>query len=108
MPDLHGCAVVATVALVTALLRFLPFLIFNGDRKIPPVLEKLGRVLPTAVMGMLVIYCLRDVNFTAVSEFLPTLIASAVVCVLYLWKRSTLLSVICGTVGYMLLVQLVF
>lgn len=108
MPDLHGCAAVAVVAAVTMLLRFLPFLIFNGDRKIPRVIEKLGRVLPTAVMGMLVVYSLKDVHFSSAAGFVPALIACAVVCALYLWKRSTLLSVVSGTVCYMLLVQLVF
>lgn len=99
---------VAVVALVTALIRFLPFWIFGGGRKTPPVVEKLGRVLPYAVMGMLVVYCLKGVEFSTLSGFLPALIATLVVVVLHLWKRNTLVSIVCGTISYMLMVQLVF
>ena len=99
---------VAVIALVTALIRFLPFWIFGSGRKAPPLIEKLGRLLPCAVMGMLVVYCLKDVTFTSLSSFLPALIASVLVCALHVWKRNTLLSIACGTVCYMLLVQVVF
>ena len=98
----------AVVALVTALIRFLPFCIFGGGRKTPPVVEKLGRVLPYAVMGMLVVYCLKGVEFSTLSGFLPALIATLVVVGLHLWKRNTLISIVCGTISYMLMVQLVF
>ncbi len=107
MTDLHTWLIVAVIALVTVLLRFLPFIIFR-NRKTPKIIEKLGRVLPYAIMGMLVVYCLKDMNFMNVSGFLPQIIACTVVGVLYVWKRNTLLSIICGTVTYMLLVQLVF
>ena len=108
MPDLHTWCCVAVIALVTALLRFLPFLIFNGKRKTPKIIEKLGAALPYAIMGMLVVYCLKDLNFTHLSSWLPELIGCAVVGGLYVWKRNTLLSILCGTVCYMLLVQFVF
>lgn len=98
----------AVVALVTALIRFLPFWIFGGGRKTPPVVEKLGRVLPYAVMGMLVVYCMKGVEFSTLSGFLPALIATLVVVGLHLWKRNTLISIVCGTISYMLMVQLVF
>ncbi|MBE6870460.1 MAG: branched-chain amino acid transporter AzlD [Ruminococcaceae bacterium] len=99
---------VAVIALTTAAIRFLPFLIWSGDRKTPKIIEKLGKVLPFAVMGMLVVYCLKDVSFTSVSGFLPPLIGCAVVAVFHIWKRNTLISIVSGTVCYMLLVQLVF
>lgn len=99
---------VAVVALVTALIRFLPFWIFGGGRKTPSIVEKLGRVLPYAVMGMLVVYCLKGVEFSTLSGFLPALIATLVVVGLHLWKRNTLVSIVCGTISYMLMVQLVF
>lgn len=99
---------VAVIALVTALIRFLPFWIFGSGRKTPLLVEKLGRLLPCAVMGMLVVYCLKDVTFSSLSGFLPALIASVLVCALHIWKRNTLLSIACGTVCYMLLVQVVF
>ena len=99
---------IAVIALVTALIRFLPFLIFNEKRKTPHIIEKLGALLPAAIMAMLVVYCLKGVSFTSPSGFLPELIATAVVAISYLIKRNTLISIILGTVAYMLLVQLVF
>lgn len=108
MTDLHTWLVVAVISLVTAMLRFLPFIIFNGNKKTPKIIEKLGKILPYAIMGMLVVYCLKDLNFTIVSSYLPALIACFVVGGLYVWKRNTLISIICGTVCYMLLVQVVF
>ena len=108
MSDLSVWLSVAVIALVTALLRFLPFALFSGKRGVPPLIDKLGRILPAAVMGMLVVYCLKDIHFTAVEGFLPTLIACLVVGVLYIWRRNTLLSILAGTVCYMLLVQVVF
>jgi len=108
MTDYHTWAIIAVTALVTAALRFLPFAIFNGSRKTPKIIEKLSRTLPYAIMGMLVIYCLKGISFTSAAGFLPMMIACAVVGVLYVWKRNTLISIICGTVSYMLLVQLIF
>ena len=108
MNDWYIWCTIAVIALVTALLRFLPFSIFSGNRKTPKIVEKLGRVLPYAIMGMLVVYCLKDLSFAGVSGFLPQLIACAVVVVLHVWRRNTLVSIIGGTVCYMVLVQLVF
>ena len=108
MIDMHTWLIVAVIALVTILLRFLPFLIFRGNRKTPKIIEKLGRILPYAIMGMLVVYCLKDISFADVGGFLPQLIACIVVAVLYVWRKNTLLSIVCGTVCYMLLIQLVF
>ncbi|MCI7742711.1 MAG: AzlD domain-containing protein [Clostridiales bacterium] len=90
------------------MLRFLPFLVFSGKRETPPYIVYLGKVLPYAIMGMLVIYCLRGISFTATANYLPELIACAVVVLAHVWKRNTLLSIISGTVCYMLLVQFVF
>lgn len=108
MTDLRTWYGVAVIALVTAMLRFLPFVIFNGKGKPPKIIDKLGSLLPYAIMGMLVVYCLKDIQFTHVSGYLPELLACGIVGGLYVWKRNTLISIICGTVGYMLLVQLVF
>lgn len=104
----HVALIIIVAGAVTLLLRFLPFLIFNGKRETPPYIIYLGRVLPYAIMGMLVIYCLRGISFTAAANFLPELIACAVVVLAHVWKRNTLLSIISGTVCYMLLVQFVF
>lgn len=105
MTDLHMWLLVAVIALVTAFTRFLPFVVWGGNRKTPKIIEKLGSVLPYAVMGMLVVYCLKDVDSSGI---LPTLIACLAVGVLYVWKRNTLISIVCGTVCYMVLVQMVF
>ena len=104
----HAMLLVAVMVLVTALLRFLPFAGFGGKRKTPPYIAYLGRVLPFAIMGMLVVYCLRGVSFSAPENWLPALLSCLLVIVMHLWKRSTLLSILSGTVCYMLLVQLVF
>lgn len=108
MNDLHVWYMVAVIALVTAAIRFLPFVVLGGDKKTPKLVEKLGNILPYAIMGMLVVYCLKGVTFTSVSGFVPSLIACLVVGVLYVWKRNTLVSIIAGTVCYMVLVQMVF
>ena len=108
MTDLHLWLLIAVIALVTAGIRFLPFAVFRGEGRTPRLIDKLGRLLPYAVMGMLVVYCLKDVEVIRVGGFLPELIACLVVGGLYVWKRNTLISIVVGTVCYMLLVQLVF
>lgn len=99
---------VAVVVLGTMLTRFLPFVLFPAGKPTPRYIQYLGKVLPAAVFGMLVIYCLKNVNVLAGSHGLPEAIAIAVVVALHLWKRQMLLSIAGGTVCYMLLMQLVF
>ncbi len=106
IPFSHAAGIVAAMALVTILLRSLPFLIFR--EKVPPYITYLGKVLPPALVGMLVIYCLKDVTLFASPFGLPELLAILIVVLLQVWKRNTLISILCGTVAYMLLVQLVF
>ena len=108
MNDLYIWSMVAVIALVTAILRFLPFAIFRGDKKMPKVIEKMGKLLPYAIMGMLVVYCLSGVTVTSFEGWVPSLVSCLLVGVLYVWKRNTLVSIIAGTVCYMLMVQLVF
>lgn len=108
MPDLHSAALIAVMSLVTIGLRFLPFWIFGENRKTPPIITYLGQVLPYAIMGMLVVYCLKGASFTASPYALPELLSCAAVVLLHLWKRNTLLSIGGGTVCYMLLIQFVF
>ena len=105
---MNSWLIVAVIALVTALLRFLPFIIFSDSKKTPKIIEKLSKSLPYAIMGMLVIYCLKGISFASVEGFLPLIIASLIVGILYIWKRNTLVSIVLGTICYMLLVQLVF
>ena len=106
MTQSHAAVLVAVMAAVTALLRFLPFLIFRGGRKTPALISYLGQVLPQAIIGMLVIYCLKDVSFAAAPFGLPELIAAAAVVVLQIWRRSSLVSILSGTAIYMLLIRL--
>ena len=108
MNDLHIWYAIAVMALVTAALRFLPFLVLGGGRKTPKIIQKLGKILPYAIMGMLVVYCLKGVNFTSAAGFVPALIACLVVGILHVWKRNTLVSIVAGTLCYMVLVQVVF
>ena len=108
MANLHDVILVAVVALVTVCLRFLPFWVFGEKRTSPPLIAYLGQVLPYAIMGMLVIYCLKDVSFSSAPFGAPELICCGIVAALHVWKRSTLLSIGAGTICYMLLVQLVF
>lgn len=105
---MHDIIMIVVMTLVTMLTRFLPFLIFNEHRKTPELILYLGKVLPCAIMGMLVVYCLKDVSVLSAPYGLPELLGIAAVAVLHLWKRNSLLSIGVGTVFYMLLVQLVF
>ncbi len=104
----HAVLVIAVTALVTLALRFIPFLAFGGKRETPAYISYLGRLLPYAVMAMLVVYCLRNISFAAAPFGAPELISCAAVALLHVWKRSSILSILGGTVCYMLLVQLVF
>ena len=108
MADLHDILLVAVVALVTIALRFLPFWIFGESRTTPPLIAHLGKVLPYAIMGMLVVYCLKDMKLTTAPFGIPELMGCALVAGLHIWKRNTLLSIGAGTLCYMLLVQFVF
>ena len=108
MPDLHAVLLVAVTSVVTILLRFLPFAIFSGNRKTPAYVTYLGKVLPYAIMGMLVVFCLKGVSLTAAPHGIPEAIACALVILLHVWKRNTLISILGGTVCYMVLVQMVF
>lgn len=105
---MHSILIVAVAALVTIALRFLPFAIFSGSKQTPPFVAYLGRVLPYAIMAMLVVYCLRNVNLAATPHGAPEMLACLIVAGLHLWKRNTLVSIIGGTASYMLMVQLVF
>ena len=96
---------ILVMAAVTAVLRFFPFVVM-GKGKTPAYVEYLGRVLPYAVMAMLVVYCLKDVDLKNAPFGLCEAVAVFVVAVLHKWKRNTLLSIIAGTVCYMILIRL--
>lgn len=102
---------IITVALCvvgTMTTRFLPFVVFSSKRPTSKYVQYLGKVLPGAIFGLLVVYCLKDVSIINYSHGIPEAIAIVVTVLLHLWKRQMLLSIAGGTVVYMLLVQLVF
>ena len=99
---------IAICVLGTMLTRFLPFLVFSSKKPTPKYIVYLGKALPCAVFGMLVVYCLKDTVLTRAPFGAPELIAGLLVAGLHAWKRNILLSILSGTVVYMLLTQLVF
>lgn len=99
---------IGIVVFGTMLTRFLPFLVFGRGKETPKYVQYLGKALPAAVFGLLVVYCLKDVNILAGNHGIPEAIAILVVVLLHLWKKQMLLSIAGGTVCYMLLVQLWF
>ena len=105
---MHDILLILVAAAVTMATRFLPFLIFGEKRETPPLVTYLGRVLPYAIMGMLVVYCMKDVSVLEYPFGVPEALGCAAVALLHLWKRNSLLSIGVGTLFYMLLVQLIF
>ena len=95
-------------AVGTMFTRFLPFAVFSGKKPTPKYIEYLGKALPGAVFGMLVVYCLRNVNFTVQSYGIPELLSVAVTGALHVWKKNMFLSIAAGTAFYMVLVNFVF
>ena len=108
MNDIHALLMIAVMAAVTFLLRYLPFVVFPADKKTPAVITYLSNALPCAIMGMLVVYCLKGVTIFTGNHGIPEAICVILVIILHKWKHNSLLSISIGTVAYMLLVQLVF
>lgn len=92
----------------TMITRFLPFIIFSENKETPAFIQYIGRYLPSAVFGMLVIYCLKNVNLIHGSHGIPEFISIFVTGALHIWKRQMLISIAGGTICYMLLMQFVF
>ena len=99
---------IAVIAAGTILTRFIPFILFPKNRPVPDRVHYLGDALPPAVFGLLVVYCLRNVDVLSGSHGLPELLGIAVTAAAHLWKKQMLLSIAAGTISYMLLVQFVF
>lgn len=100
--------IIVLVALTTLATRAIPFILFPEGKKIPKAVQYLGKVLPPAVIGMLVVYCFKGIEITSAPFGLPETFAGAVVALLHVWKRNNLLSIGVGTVFYMILVQYIF
>lgn len=107
LTPLEAVASIAVMAVVTFLTRALPFLLFDRGSHPPKLVLYLGRVLPPAIIAMLIVYCLRGVSFAGVESWLPPLVSVALVVALHLWKHNNLLSIFGGTIFYMALVQAV-
>ena len=104
----QSAIIILMVALGVQLTSWLPFLLFPEKKELPQVVLYLGKVLPAAMMGLLVVYCLKNVSWTAAPHGLPELVSIAAVAVLHRWRGNVLLSIAGGTALYMLLVQAVF
>jgi branched-subunit amino acid transport protein AzlD len=108
MTLIQSVIMICMVILGTVITRFLPFVIFTSDRPTPKYIQYLGKMLPSAALGMLVVYCLKDVSLFKGNHAIPELISIMVVVLLHFWKRQMLLSIAGGTIFYMILVQLIF
>lgn len=104
--NLHTILIILVASLVTLLIRFLPFIVFK--KHTPKAIIFLGNVLPYSIMGMLVVYCLKDMSFTKDTYGIPEIVSVLAVILLYKWKHNTLISILIGTIIYMLLIQLIF
>ena len=105
---IHSLCIVIVSSLVTILLRYLPFLIFNGKKQPPQWLNYLGNYLPAAIMAFLIIYCLKDVNLLQGSHGIPEIACVIIGAILHFWKKNPLLSIGVSTLLYMYLVQNIF
>lgn len=105
---IHGILIIAAMAVATMITRFLPFVLFPAGRETPKYIEYLGKSLPYATMGLLVVYCLKGITLTAAPFGLPEALAILLIVILHWWKRNSLISIGAGTVFYMILVQLIF
>lgn len=108
LTPLQTFLMILAVAAGTQLTRWLPFWLFPENKQPPAIVTYLGRVLPAATMGLLVIYCLKGVSWITAPRGIPELISVAAVVGLHRWKGNVLLSIAGGTLLYMLLVQVIF
>ena len=109
MPDYrHALIIILVMGFMTFATRIVPVLIFGRGEKVPEYILYLGRVVPYTAMGLLIVYCLKDVSVIEGSHAIPEIISMAVVSLTYLWKRNSIFSVVAGTALYMALVQMVF
>lgn len=104
----YSVIAIATAALCTFATRVVPFALFGGKKEVPAVITYLGKVLPPAIIATLIIYCVRSVDFTIAPHGIAEITAIAVTALLHIWKKNTLISIGCGTILYMFLVQFVF
>ncbi len=105
MNDKYIMMVIAVMAMITMLLRFLPFILFDRGGQLPGWISYLGKVLPPAMMSMLLVYCLRNINLLEGNHGFPELIGIGAAILMHNWKRNTLLSIGVSTLLYMIIIQ---
>lgn len=110
MPLTNTQTIIMIIAIAsgTIITRFLPFILFPEKKEPPKIIVYLGRVLPASMMGLLVVYCMRNVSIIEGSHGLPELLAMTLIVILHKWKGNVLLSISAGTALYMFLVQVIF
>lgn len=102
----HTALLIVIMSAATVLLRFLPFLLFGEEDRTPALIVYLGKVLPQAVIAMLVVYCLKDISLTSAPYGMHELIGVSAVVLLQIWRRNAIVSILGGTAVYMCLIQL--
>lgn len=108
MTLLEQTITIGMVVLGTMMTRFIPFIIFPPGRPTPSYVQYLGKVLPSAALGLLVVYSMKDVAFLSGNHGVPELVSVFIVTFLHIWKRNMLLSIATGTLVYMILIQFLF
>lgn len=106
MNNLHPLLLVVVISLVTIVLRAIPFIFLGKKKETPKYIQYLGNILPYAIIGMLVVYCFKDMSFSGGTYGIPEAVAVLVIIASYRWKRNTIVSFLSGTVGYMILTNL--
>ncbi len=107
MTDKQAFLMILVVAVCTLITRLIPFVLFGGKRELPKAVSYLGAILPPAIMAVLVVYCLRGVDFFSPGHGIPEIAAAILTGVLHAWKRNVLVSIAAGTICYMLLIRLI-
>ena len=105
MNDTYISMVIAVMAIVTIALRFLPFIVFDHGEQLPEWITYLGKVLPPAILSMLLVYCLRNINLVEGNHGFPEVIWVGIAMLIHNWKRNTLLSIGVSTLLYMIIMQ---
>ncbi len=108
LTTLQSLMIIIVIAVVTLFTRAIPFLIFSGQGETPKYVVYIGKVLPAAVIGMLIIYCVKNVSVLKLPYGIPEVVSIITVASLHIWKRNNLISILGGTVTYMFLIQFVF
>lgn len=108
LTDSKAIILIIAAAICTFLTRLFPFALFGGKKEVPRFIKYLGDILPCAIIGVLIVYCLRDFTKGDANYIIPQLIAVTATALIHIWKRNTLLSIAVGTIGYMLLIHFVF